>query len=314
MDIFLLFSFFGGLAVFLFGMNTMSENLEIFGVDKLERVISSAASNPLKEIVIGAGITAAVQSSSAVTVLLVGLVEAGVIEFKNAAGVIVGANIGTTLTAWITSTASIENGGAFLLFFKAENLAAVAAVGGITVRFLSKKIRLKTAGEILLGFSVLMYGMEIMKNSAAPAAQSENLKNLLTSFNNPILTVISGALFTGIIQSSSASTGILQSICTSFPLTIGAAVPIIAGQNIGTCFTAVLSSIGTGKNAKRVVVVHTAFNVLGALVFLTLFFGMNIIFHFADSPVSSVAIALIHTLFNIVSAFAFIPILVILHK
>lgn len=321
MDIFLFFGFLGGLAVFLFGMNTLSESLGNIGADKFEYTLTKITSNPFKAIALGAGVTAAAQSSSAVTVMLVGFTDAGIIEFENTIGVIVGANIGTTVTAWLMSTTAFKSDNFLLSVFKAENLAAFAAVFGIIPLVFSKRLKMKNTGKAVLGFSVLMYGMELMKNSVTPLLKSGSFRNLLTAFNNPLASLFIGALSTGIIQSSSASTGILQSVCSASALSVSAAVPIITGQNIGTCFTAFLSSIGACKNAKRVAAVHIAFNVLGAVLFLTLFYCFGFAYYFSDKPADPITIALIHTLFNIFSALVFMPFyvkkrgkLVMLHK
>ena len=309
MDIFSLFTLCGGLAFFLYGMTTMSKSLEKMAGGKLERLLKRMTSNPFKSLLLGAGITIAIQSSSAMTVMLVGLVNSGVMELGQTIGVIMGSNIGTTLTAWILSLAGIESESVFVNLLKPENFSPVIALVGIILIMGSKKQKRRDIGRILVGFSILMYGMELMKESVSPLADMPEFSSLLTAFNNPLLGVLVGAVFTGVIQSSAASVGILQALAMTGSITYGMAVPIIMGQNIGTCVTALISSIGVNRNAKRVSVIHISFNVIGTVVGLILFYGGNLLFHFPfmNAAVGAVGIAFCHTVFNVFTTLLLLP-------
>ena len=309
MDIFSVFTLCGGLAFFLYGMTTMSKSLEKMAGGKLERILKRMTSNPLKSLLLGAGITIAIQSSSAMTVMLVGLVNSGVMELGQTIGVIMGSNIGTTLTAWILSLAGIESESVFVNLLKPENFSPVIALVGIILIMGSKKQKRRDIGRILVGFSILMYGMELMKDSVSPLADMPEFSSLLTAFNNPLLGVLVGAVFTGVIQSSAASVGILQALALTGSITYGMAIPIIMGQNIGTCVTALLSAIGVNRNAKRVAVIHISFNVIGTAVCLVLFYGGNAIFHFTfmNQAVGAVGIAFCHTVFNVLTTLMLLP-------
>ena len=309
MDIFSLFTLCGGLAFFLYGMTTMSKSLEKMAGGKLERLLKMMTSNPIKSLLLGAGITIAIQSSSAMTVMLVGLVNSGVMELGQTIGVIMGSNIGTTLTAWILSLSGIESGNVFIKMLKPENFSPVVALIGVIFIMGSKKQRRRDVGRIMVGFAILMYGMDLMKNSVAPLADMPQFSSILTAFNNPILGVLVGAVFTGIIQSSAASVGILQALALTGAVTYGMAIPIIMGQNIGTCVTALLSSIGVNRNAKRVAVIHISFNLIGTIVGLILFYGGDMIigFPFLNTAVGAVGIALCHTIFNVFTTVLLLP-------
>ena len=309
MDIFSVFTLCGGLAFFLYGMTTMSKSLEKMAGGKLERLLKRMTSNPFKSLLLGAGITIAIQSSSAMTVMLVGLVNSGVMELGQTIGVIMGSNVGTTLTAWILSLTGIESDSVFLNLLKPENFSPLVALGGIILIMGSKKQRRRDVGRIMIGFSILMFAMELMKESVSPLADMPEFSSILTAFNNPLLGVIVGAVFTGIIQSSAASVGILQALALTGSITYGMAIPIIMGQNIGTCVTALLSSIGVNRNAKRVSVIHISFNVIGSAVCLILFYGGDMIFHFGfmDDTVGAVGIALCHTIFNVFTTLMLLP-------
>ena len=309
MDIFSVFTLCGGLAFFLYGMTTMSKSLEKMAGGKLERVLKRMTSNPFKSLLLGAGITIAIQSSSAMTVMLVGLVNSGVMELGQTIGVIMGSNIGTTLTAWILSLTGIESESVFVNLLKPENFSPVIALVGIILIMASKKQRRRDIGRILVGFAILMYGMELMKDAVSPLADMPEFSSLLTAFNNPLLGVLVGAVFTGVIQSSAASVGILQALALTGSITYGMAVPIIMGQNIGTCVTALLSSIGVNRNAKRVSVIHISFNIIGTVVGLILFYGGNALFHFAfmNAAVGAVGIAFCHTVFNVFTTLLLLP-------
>ena len=309
MDIFSLFTLCGGLAFFLYGMTTMSKSLEKMAGGRLERLLKRMTSNPMKGLLLGAGITIAIQSSSAVTVMLVGLVNSGVMELGQTIGVLMGSNIGTTLTAWILSLTGIESESVLLNMLKPENFSPLFALAGILLIMGSKRQRRRDIGRILIGFAILMSGMEMMKNSVSPLAEMPGFADLLTAFNNPLLGVLVGAVFTGVIQSSAASVGILQALALTGSITYGMAIPIIMGQNIGTCVTALISSIGVSRGAKRVSVIHVAFNVTGALAGLIVFYGGDLVFHFAflDTAVGAVGIALCHTIFNVATTALLLP-------
>ena len=309
MDIFSLLTLCGGLAFFLYGMNTMSTSLEKMAGGKLERTLKKMTSNPFKSLLLGAGITIAIQSSSAMTVMLVGLVNSGVMELGQTIGVIMGSNIGTTLTAWILSLTGLESENVFLNLLKPENFSSSIALIGIILIMASKKQRRKDVGHIMVGFAILMYGMELMKDAVSPLASAPGFSDVLTAFNNPLLGVLVGTVFTGIIQSSAASVGILQALSLTGGITYGMAIPIIMGQNIGTCVTALLSSIGVSRNAKRVAVVHISFNIIGTIVCLILFYGSNAVFHYAivNEAINPVEIAFCHTVFNVFTTAMLLP-------
>ena len=227
---------------------------------KLERILKRMTSSPLKSLLLGAGITIAIQSSSAMTVMLVGLVNSGIMQLEQTVGVIMGSNIGTTLTAWILSLAGIESENVWLKLLKPENFAPIIALVGIILLMAAKEKRKKDIGVICIGFSILMYGMELMSGAVSPIAEIPEFQHLLTAFKNPLLGVLVGAVFTGVIQSSAASVGILQALSMTGSITCSMAFPVIMGQNIGTCVTALLSSFGVNKNAKRVAAIHMSFN------------------------------------------------------
>lgn len=309
MTIFNVFTLFGGLAFFLFGMNIMSEGLEKMSGSKLEKTLKQMTSNPLKALLLGAGITVAVQSSSAVTVMLVGLVNSGIMTLGQSIGVIMGSNIGTTLTAWLLSLAGIESDNFFVSLLNPSDFSPILAFIGIVITMFSKSTKKKNLGEILIGFSILMTGMDFMSGAVSPLSESPKFTEVLTYFKNPILSVAVGAIFTGIIQSSAASVGILQALSLTGEITYTMAIPIIMGQNIGTCVTAVISCIGVNKNAKRVAAVHFYFNLLGTLVCLILFYGLNYFlkFSFVNEAISPVSIAFCHSVFNIFTTVILLP-------
>ncbi|MCR5478905.1 MAG: Na/Pi cotransporter family protein [Ruminococcus sp.] len=309
MNIYSICTLCGGLAFFLFGMHIMSQYLEKIAGGRLESTLKKMTSNPFKSLALGAGITIAVQSSSAMTVMLVGLVNSGIMQLEQTVGVIMGSNIGTTLTAWLLSTAGIKSDNILISMLKPEHFAPLVALAGIIMLMVSKNKKRQDIGTILVGFAVLMYGMELMKNAVSPLAEMKSFSNLLTAFKNPIVSVAIGALFTGIIQSSAASVGILQALALTGTISYRMAIPIIMGQNIGTCVTALLSSIGVNKSAKRVTVVHMSFNIIGTLVCLTGFYGLNALigFSFVDKPIGVVEIAAVHSIFNIMTTIILLP-------
>ncbi len=299
----------GGLAFFLYGMNVMSSGLEKMAGGKLESALSKMTDNLFKSMGLGAIITVAIQSSSALTVMLVGLVNSGIMHFGKTIGVIMGSNIGTTLTTWITALAGIDDDEIWMQLLKPANFSLVFAFVGIVMIMMSKKQKRKDTGAILVGFAVLMAGMGLMGDAMKPLSEMPEFQEILVAFNNPILGVLVGAAFTGIIQSSAASVAILQSFAMAGGLTYGMAIPIIMGQNIGTCVTALISSIGVSKNAKKVAVVHISFNIIGTVVCLCLFYISNAIFDFAfvDTDINTWGIAGVHTVFNIVTSLMLCP-------
>ena len=309
MDIFSVFTLCGGLAFFLYGMSVMSSGLEKAAGGRLEQMLKKMTANPFKSLLLGAGITIAIQSSSAMTVMLVGLVNSGIMELSQTVGVIMGSNIGTTLTAWILSLAGIESDAVWLRMLKPESFSPIVAFIGIILIMVSKDDRRRSAGSIMVGFAVLMYGMELMSDSVSPLADMPQFSAILTAFTNPILGVVVGAVFTGVIQSSAASVAILQALSLTGGITYGMALPIIMGQNIGTCVTALLSSIGVNRNARRVAVVHISFNLIGTVVFLVLLFGADLFFHFPFMDVQNdpVGIAMVHSIFNIATTLMLLP-------
>ncbi len=309
MDIFSVFTLCGGLAFFLYGMTVMSKSLEKMAGGKLEQLLKRMTSNPFKSLLLGAGITIAIQSSSAMTVMLVGLVNSGVMELGQTIGVIMGSNIGTTLTAWILAMTGIESENVFVNLLKPENFSPLLALAGVILIMGSKQQRRRDIGRILVGFAILMYGMELMSGAVSPLADMPEFSSLLTAFNNPLLGVLVGAVFTGIIQSSAASVGILQALALTGSITYGMAIPVIMGQNIGTCVTALISSIGVNRNAKRVAVIHISFNIIGTTICLLIFYGvgMFVSFSFLDDTVGALGIAFCHTVFNVFTTILLLP-------
>ena len=310
MDIFGVFSMVGGLALFLYGMSVMGGGLEKMSGGKLERILERLTNSPIKAVLLGAGVTAVIQSSSATTVMVVGFVNSGIMKFSQAIGIIMGANIGTTITAWMLSLTTIDAGGSFLLkLLKPSSFAPVLALIGILLYMSAKTDKKKVIGEILLGFAILMSGMETMSAAVAPLKDVPEFTNILVMFDNPIMGIIVGALLTAVIQSSSASVGILQALSVSGAFTYGSVVPIILGQNIGTCITAILSSLGANKDGKRTACVHLSFNIIGSVLFMVVFYLGNAIFHFPfmSETVSAANIATIHTIFNVFATVALFP-------
>ena len=301
---------FGGLAFFLYGMNVMSSGLEKIAGGKLQSALSKMTNNLFSSMALGAGITIAIQSSSALTVMLVGLVNSGIMKFGQTIGVIMGSNIGTTLTAWITALSGLDSKNSIgLSLMKPANFSLAFAFVGIVMIMLSKKQKQKDIGAILVGFAVLMIGMDLMGDAMDPLSKMESFKNILIGFNNPILGVLIGAAFTGIIQSSAASVAILQAFASKGLVTYGLAIPIIMGQNIGTCVTALISSIGVSKNAKKVAVVHISFNIIGTVICLSAFYGINAFmqFDFVQQNIDTFDISMVHTIFNIATTLLLMP-------
>ena len=309
MDLFSIFTLLGGLAFFLYGMNVMSSGLEKMVGGKLEHVLKSMTSNKLKSMALGAAITIAIQSSSAMTVMLVGLVNSGIMELSQTVGVIMGSSIGTTLTAWILSAAGIQSESFFLRMLKPESFSPLVALLGIFLIMARKDGKKRDIGTILLGFSVLMTGMSFMSSSVSPLADMPIFQDILVMFNNPLMGILLGTVVTGIIQSSAASIGILQSLSMTGSITYGMAIPIVTGLNIGTCVTGLISSIGANKNGKRVAAVSLYFKVLGTVICLSVFYLLHAFFRFdfVDSPIGALGIAVVHTLFNVINTLILLP-------
>lgn len=309
MDIFGILTLIGGLALFLYGMNVMGAGLEKMSGGKLERVLEKLTSSPLKAVLLGAGVTALIQSSSATTVMVVGFVNSGIMKLSQAIGIIMGANVGTTITAWLLSLTGIEGGSFFMRMLKPSSFAPILAMLGIIFIMSAKSEKKKDLGGILLGFTVLMTGMDMMSGAVKPLADVPEFTNILTMFDNPVFGVIAGALLTAVIQSSSASVGILQALSVTGAFTFSSVIPIVMGQNIGTCVTAMLSAVGANKGARRTAFVHLYFNLIGTILFLILYFGGNAIigFSFAGEVVGAAEIAMIHTIFNIFTTLALLP-------
>lgn len=309
MNIFSVFTLFGGLAFFLYGMNIMSNGLEKMTGGKLERTLKKMTKSPLRSLLLGAGITIAIQSSSAMTVMLVGFVNSGIMELGQTIGIIMGSNIGTTLTAWILSLAGVQSDNLIIQLLNPEAFSPIVALIGIILMMVSKSTKKKDIGNIMLGFSILMFGMNLMSDAVSPLADMPEFSKILVAFTNPLLGVAAGAIFTGIIQSSAASVGILQALSLTGSITYGMAMPIIMGQNIGTCVTAVLSSIGVNKNAKRVAGVHIYFNLIGTIICLSIFYLVNafVQFSFTNDAITPVGVAAVHSIFNIVTTIILLP-------
>lgn len=311
MDIMSILSLLGGLGLFLYGMKVMGEGLEQAAGKKLQSIIERYTNKPIKGVLAGTIVTALVQSSSAVTVMVIGFVNAGIMDLFQATGVIMGANVGTTVTAWIISLGDLTSNAWYLMLLKPSNLAPMVTVVGVAMLLFGKKKRVLTVGQILSGFGILFIGMNMMESSMSGLSDSDAFKQAFVTFaNNPLLGILVGCGITAIIQSSSASVGILQAAAKTGAITFGGAVPIILGQNIGTCVTALLSSIGANKTAKRAAIIHLAFNVVGTAIFITIFYVIvKPIFHpdFFNGAVNRTSIAIFHTLFNVFNTIIFLP-------
>ncbi|MCM1165951.1 MAG: Na/Pi cotransporter family protein [Lachnospiraceae bacterium] len=304
-----LLAMLGGLAVFMFGMHTLSAALEKFAGGKLENWLEKMTSNPIKGVALGAGVTALIQSSAATTVMMVGFVNSGIMKLSQAIGVIMGANIGTTATGWILSLSGLKGSG-LLMLVSPDFFTPVLAIIGVVLVMFTKADRKKTFGTILLGFSLLMFGMNMMSGAAEGLKDNAAFRDFMVMFTNPFLGVLVGALLTAVLQSSSVSIGILQTLARETgTITYGIALPIILGQNIGSCVTALISAIGANKSAKRVAIVHLYFNVIGTIVFLSLFYLINALIDlpFMEQQLEATGIAVIHTCFNVVVTLLFLP-------
>ena len=309
MDFFSILTLLGGLAMFLYGMQVMGDGLEKLSGGKLEKILENLSSNRVKAVLVGAAVTAVIQSSSATTVMVVGFVNSGIMHLSQAVGFIMGANIGTTVTAWILSLAGIESSNFFVRLLNPNSFSPVLAMIGVVFIVFLHNEKKKDIGHILVGFAVLMFGMNTMSGAVKPLAQVPEFTNILLKFTNPVLGVLAGALLTAVIQSSSASVGILQALCVTGAVQYSMALPIIMGQNIGTCITAMLSSIGATKNAKRAAVVHLYFNIVGTVAFMVVFYFLNSFLHFSfiDDVANPAGIAVIHSAFNVIATIVLLP-------
>lgn len=309
MDFFGILKMVGGLALFLYGMDLMGEGLAKASGGKLEKILERLTSNPIKAVLLGAGVTAVIQSSSATTVIVVGFVNSGIMKLEQAVGLIMGANIGTTVTSWLLSLAGIESGNFFINLLKPSSFSPILAIIGVVFLQFLKSDKKKNIGMIMVGFAILMTGMDTMSAAVKPLANVPEFTNILLMFSNPVLGLLAGAILTAIIQSSSASVGILQALCMTGAVTYGTALPIIMGQNIGTCVTAMISGIGASKNARRTALIHLYFNIIGTTIFLVIFYTINafVDFAFLDTAANAAGIAVIHSVFNITATIVLLP-------
>lgn len=309
MSIFNVFTLLGGLAFFLYGMNIMGDALERKAGSKLKSILANLTSNTFKGFLLGLVVTAIIQSSSATTVMVVGFVNSGIMNLHQAVGVIMGANLGTSVTSWLLSLTGIEGESFWVQILKPSSFTPLLAfIGIVMVMFIKDKSKHDTA-YILIGFAVLMFGMETMSGAVEPLAESEKFQQVLLLFSNPILGLIVGTVFTAIVQSSSASVGILQALTLTGSVTYGTAIPIVMGQNIGTCVSALISSIGASKNAKRAAVIHLSFNLISAVICLTVYYLLYTIigFSFVNDKASPLGIAIVHTVFKIFALILLMP-------
>lgn len=309
MDFFNVLSMAGGLALFLYGMNLMGDGLAKVSGGKLESILARLTSNPLKAALLGAAVTAVIQSSTATTVMVVGFVNSGLMQLSQTVGIIMGANVGTTITSWILSLSGIESNNFFIRLLKPTSFSPVLALIGVILLMFSKKERKKDIGAIFIGFAILMFGMETMSQAVEHLKDVPEFTGILTMFSNPVLGLIAGAVLTAVIQSSSASVGILQALCTTGNLNYETVIPITMGQNIGTCVTALLSSVGASKNARRTAFIHLYFNVIGTLVFMIAFYLIHAFrpFEFLADAAGPAGIAAIHSLFNVTTTIVLLP-------
>lgn len=309
MDFFGILKMVGGLALFLYGMDLMGDGLAKASGGKMEKMLETLTSNTLKAVALGAFVTAVIQSSSATTVIVVGFVNSGIMKLQQAVGVIMGANIGTTMTSWLLSLAGIESGNFFMNMLKPSSFSPILAMLGVVFLQFLKSDKRKNVGMILVGFAILMTGMDTMSAAVKPLADVPEFTNILLMFSNPVLGLIAGAVLTAVIQSSSASVGILQALCMTGAVSFGTALPIIMGQNIGTCVTAMLSGIGASKNARRTALIHLYFNLIGTVIFMVIFYSVNafVNFTFLDTAANAAGIATIHTIFNVSATLLLLP-------
>jgi len=309
MNIFSIIMLLSGLALFLFGMDFMGKNLSKAAGGKLERILGKLTADPGRAVLLGASVTAVIQSSSATTVMVVGFVNSGIMTLHQAVGVIMGANIGTTVTSWILSLAGVESSNFFVRMLKPDSFAPILGLIGAVLYLFAKKAKKKNIGGILVGFAVLMAGMEAMSGAVAPLKEMPAFTNLFVMFSNPVAGMLLGAVLTAVIQSSSASVGILQALCTTGAVSYACAIPIIMGQNIGTCATAMISAARAGRNAKRAAFIHLYFNLIGTALFMLAFYAVHTVypFGFMENSADAAGIAAVHSVFNIVTMLVLFP-------
>ena len=309
MDFFDVLSMIGGLALFLYGMNLLGEGLAKASGGRMESVLEKLTGNPVMAVLLGAGVTAVIQSSSATTVMVVGFVNSGIMKLEQAVGVIMGANVGTTVTSWILSLTGIDSSSFLVQMLKPTSFSPILAIIGVAMLLFSKKEKHRYAAYILVGFAVLMFGMDTMSAAVKPLAQVPEFTGILTAFSNPLLGMLAGVVLTAVIQSSSASVGILQALCLSGAVGYNTAIPIILGQNIGTCVTAMLSGVGASRNARRAALVHLYFNIIGTAVFMSVFYVLEAIFHFPfmEKPADALGITVVHSCFNVSATLLLLP-------
>ena len=316
MTIFNVFTLMGGIAMFLYGMDLMGKALEQTAGSKLQGILSTMTSSPIRALLLGVAVTAVIQSSGATTVMAVGFVNSGMMKVRQAISIVLGAILGTSITGWIICLSDLGGGGGWVDLFSTATLTGIISVAGILLRMFSKNQTKQHVGDILMGFAVLMFGMSTMSAAVSPLRDEPVFLRILTSFSNPLLGILFGTFFTCVLQSASAAVGILQALSLTGAVSYGAAIPIIMGQNIGTCVTAMLSSVGTNKNARRAAVVHLSFNIIGTVVWLTLFESANAIFRFAfvSTAIDTFHIALIHSIFNLACTLMLLPCCGLLEK
>lgn len=316
MDIFSILTMVGGLALFLYGMEVLGDGLKKMSGGKLEIILEKLTSNKLMAILLGAGVTAVIQSSSATTVMVVGFVNSGIMKLSQAIGVILGANVGTTVTAWLLSLSGVDGTGFFLQLLKPSSFSPILAIAGVAMRSMSKKEKHRDMATIMIGFAVLMIGMDTMSNAVKPLAEIPEFTNILFMFSNPVIGMLVGLVLTAIIQSSSASVGILQAMCASGAVSYSTAIPIIMGQNVGDCVAALLSSAGAGNKARRAALVNLYYKIIKTVAFMVIFYALDAFLHFAflSQSASALGVAVIHTTFNVVAVILIYPFTQILEK
>lgn len=309
MDFFSILTMIGGLALFLYGMNLMGEGLSKASGGRLEGILEKLTNTPIKAVLVGAGVTAVIQSSSATTVMVVGFVNSGIMRLEQAVNVIIGANVGTTITAWLLSLSGIESGSFFIQLLKPSSFSPILAIIGVALISFSKKDKRKDIGSIMAGFAILMIGMDTMSEAVKPLADIPEFGRVLTMFSNPVLGMLAGLILTAVIQSSSASVGILQALCKTGSVSYATAIPVIMGQNIGTCITALISSVGASKDARRAALLHLYYNILKTSLFMAVFYTVNSFLHFAfmNEPISALGVAVVHSAFNIAACIILLP-------
>lgn len=310
MTFFDVLSLVGGIALFLYGMDVLGKSLEKAAGSQLKSILSKLTNSTIKGLLLGVAVTAVIQSSAATTVMVVGFVNSGLMQLGQAVGVIMGANIGTTVTAWILSLNGISGSSFFIQLLNPMSFTPILAIIGVALQMFSKRERRRNIGSVMIGFAVLMFGMNIMSESVEPLKNVPEFTNLFVIFGkNPILSIFVGCILTAIIQSSSASVGILQALSATGAVTFGSAIPIIMGQHIGTCITAMIAAIGTTKNARRASFIHLYFNVIGTIICTIVFYTLNAFlkFDFMDKTIDTFQIAIVHTLFSVIYTLMLLP-------